>query len=111
MGTQPEHQPREHRPIDDERRAELVAGYKQSGLSQREYAQRTGIDYNTLGALLWKQQRPAAQQTGPLPARIEAPAELEVTLPNKTVVRGRNAPEVLRLIEALKNLEKQERAV
>jgi hypothetical protein len=107
--------------VDEKRRAELLADYKQSGLTQREYTQRKGIDYNTFGAWLWQQQHrreaPAPEPrplVRPSPARVEvmvpgkleaaSPGKLEVTLPNKIVVRGDDPTAIASIIQALRQV-------
>ena len=104
MGPEIDQNSRPKMEVDEKRRAELLAAYKASGLSQREYAKREGIDYNTIGALLWQEQRltmapfPVASQR-----RQPASGRLEVTLPGKIVVRRDDASEVARLVQALKD--------
>jgi hypothetical protein len=93
--------------VDDKRRVELLAAYKASGLSQREYARREGIDYNTIGALLWQEQRltmaPFPTATSAISPRQPSTGRLEVTLPSNIVVRGDDASAVARLVHALKD--------
>jgi len=106
-----------------ERRAELLAGYRASGLTQTAFARREGIRYSTF--CTWAQ---AERQSGRLPpaqagrkrrrrggalpavrfveARLPtaaAPASgLEVRLPDGTVLRGGSAPELAALVQALR---------
>ena len=105
MGEKADQQSQDKKVFDDKRRAELIAGYKSSGLSQREYALREGVDYNMLGAWLWQQQRTAVPFAVMRPMPDSSTGELEVTLPSKIVVRGRDAAEVARLVNALKNFD------
>ena len=117
MGPEIDQNSRPKMEVDDKRRAELLAAYKASGLSQREYAKREGIDYNTIGALLWQEQRltmaPFPTTThhrqptmAPFPtatqSRQPSTGGLEVTLPSKIVVRGDDASAVAKLVQALK---------
>jgi hypothetical protein len=93
--------------VDEQRRAELLADYKQSGLTQREYTQQKGIDYNTFGAWLWQQQhRRAAPASEPRPASVIGPSSgrLEVMLPNKIVVRGDDPSAIASIIQALRQV-------
>jgi hypothetical protein len=107
MGLEMEQNPRPKMDVDEKRRAELLARYKASGLSQREYAKREGLDYNTIGALLWQEQR-LTMAPFPVAAQRPAPANgrLEVTLPGKIVVRGDDPSEIARLVQALKDANK-----
>ena len=104
MGLEIDQNARPKTEVDEKRRAELLAAYKASGLSQRDYAKREGIDYNTLGALLWQEQRltmaPFATTTQRRPS---SSGGLEVTLPGKIVVRGDDASAVAKLIQALQD--------
>lgn len=93
---------------DAARRAEVLAGYATSGLTQKAFARQEGVNYHTLVAWLGREQRsaPAAApgkisfrqlQFGPTPHR----AELEVALPGGLVVRGGDAAQVAALVKAL----------
>ena len=102
---------RGHRLYTDERRAELIAAYQASELTQVAFAQREGIKYSTFTA--WLQGRRRAEQRASAapsaPVRfVEAsvPAgwsSLEVTLPDGTRVRGASACEVAEVVEALRS--------
>ena len=103
MGQEIDQNSRPKTEADDRRRAELLAAFKASGLSQREYAKREGIDYNTLGALLWQEHR-LTMAPFPVPTQRHQSSSggLEVTLPGKIVVRGDDASAVAKLVHALR---------
>lgn len=110
MGQEIDQNSRRKTDVDERRRAELLAAYKASGLSQREYAKREGIDYNTIGALLWQEQRltMAPFRRGPLLHCPSAIGGLEVTLPGEIVVRGNDASTVAKLVHALQSGHRRE---
>jgi transposase-like protein len=110
-----------------ERRTELLAAYRASGLTQKAFARREGVRYTTF--CTWAQ---AERRSGRLPAapagrkarrRPEAaarlpfvelqlsaatavagagPAGLEVRLADGTVLRGGSAAELAKLVRALR---------
>lgn len=105
-----------------ERRAELLAAYRASGLTQSAFARREGIRYSTF--CTWAQ---AEREAGRLPVaqagrkgrrRVGAPAVhfaevrlpgiptpvpgLEVRLPDGTLLRGNSAVELAALVRALR---------
>ena len=96
---------------DAARRTEVVAAYATSGLTQKAFARREGVNYHTLVAWLGREQRPGPRlptatpgpirfrpvQLGPTTHR----AELEVALPGGLVVRGGDAAQVAALVKAL----------
>lgn len=88
----------------------MLAGYETSGLTQKAYARREGINYHTFVA--WRMQHRRAgvpKKSSPAPMRFAEvrlpptafPARLEVTLPNGIVVRGTEAAVIAALIKAL----------
>ena len=106
------------------RRAELLAEYRQSGLTQTAFAKREGIRYSTF--CTWAQAEreagrlPVAQagrhrgrSRAPqptvrfaevklgLPAALPVPG-LEVRLPDGTLLRGGQAAELAKLVQALR---------
>lgn len=93
------------------RRAELVAAWRQSGLTQAEFARREGVRYPTFAS--WVQQaRPTggrAHASAPkvrfaevqVPAALSVPA-VEVRLADGTVVRGASARDVAAVVRALR---------
>ena len=90
-----------------ERRSELVAGYRQSGLTMVAFARREGVRYSTFAGWVLKGARrraPAvrfAQVQLPRMPPI-APAGLEVRLIDGTLVRGNHATELAALVRALR---------
>ena len=93
------------------RRAELVALWRQSGLTQAAFARREGVRYPTFAS--WVQQaRPAGRQReAPVPkvrfAEVQVPAVMhgpavEVRLADGTVVRGASAQAVAAVVRALR---------
>lgn len=111
---------RRHTPA--ERRAELLAAYRASGLTQSAFTRREGIRYSTF--CTWAQ---AERQRGGLPpaqpgrkrrrrvgspavrfAEVQLPAigapvpGLEVRLPDGTLLRGGSAVELAALVQALR---------
>jgi len=106
-----------------ERRVELLAAYRASGLTQSAFARREGIRYSTF--CTWAQAEreagrlPVAQagrkgrrptppgsvrfaeiQWPPMPAPVAN--GLEVRLPDGTLLRGGSAAELAKLVRALK---------
>jgi len=99
---------RGRRIADAARRAEVLAAYATSGLTQKAFARQEGVNYHTLVAWLGREQRSAP---APMPGKISfrqlqlgpAPhhAALEVALPGGFVVRGGDAAQVAALVKAL----------
>ena len=112
-----------------ERRAELLAAYRRSGLTQRAFARGEGINYTTF--CTWaqaerrggrlpvapaggkKRRRPVAGEAARMafrevqlsPSAPVAPsglAGLEVRLADGTLLRGGSAAELAKLVRALK---------
>jgi hypothetical protein len=92
-----------------EKRA-LIAAYETSGLTQRAYAQREGINPFTFATWLRKRRLEAAAK-GAAPARpqfvevgIGRPAgfSLEVVLPDGLVVRGSDGRQLVALVRGLR---------
>jgi transposase-like protein len=102
---------RGRRIADAARRAEVLAAYATSGLTQQAFARQEGVNYHTLVAWLGRERRSAPTlptatpgqisfrqlQLGPTPHR----AALEVALPGGLVVRGGDAAQVAALVKAL----------
>jgi len=90
-----------------EEREALVAQYRESGLTQRAFAQREGIKFSTFTS--WVQGRRYAGKPGRkvrfaqacLPGQALTTAGLVVQLPNGMIVRGTSASEVAELVHAL----------
>jgi transposase-like protein len=109
-----------------ERRAEIVAGYRASGLTQKAYARREGVNYHTLVSWLGQSRhhsarphRPAAESEPspaprfaqltwppalPSPPASPAMARLEVVLPDGVTLRGDDPAALVILLRALTSL-------
>jgi transposase-like protein len=90
-----------------ERRSELVAAYRQSGLTMAAFARREAVAYSTFAGWVLKGARrraPAVRfaQVQLPPAPLIAPAGLEVCLSDGTLVRGSHAAELAVLVRALR---------
>jgi transposase-like protein len=105
-----------------ERRTELLAAYRASGLTQSAFARREGITYSTF--CTWAQTERRRGELPPAPAgrkrrrRVGPPAVrfaevrlpavpapvpgLEVRLPDGTLLRGGSAVELAALVRALR---------
>jgi len=86
----------------------LIAQYRDSGLTQRAFAEREGIKFSTFTS--WLQGRRMARRTGRRVHFAEVPVMtapgmigLAVQLPDGVVVRGSNASEVAALVRALRS--------
>ncbi len=98
-----------------ERRAEIIAGYAPSGLTQKAYARREGVNYHTFVAWLGQSRRhaapsaavPAVEADTPRfaqlawPPAASIPSRLEVVLPDGVTVRGDDAAAMLVLLRVL----------
>ncbi len=91
-----------------ERRPELLAAFDASGLTQRAFARREGVNFHSFVA--WLQRRRAAGTATPAvrfhevclaPGAAQA-AALEVVLPGGLVVRGSGVAAVAELVRALR---------
>ena len=114
------HDTRGRRLAGDTRRAEVVAGYAGSGLTQEAYARREGVNYHTLVAWLGQSRREGGAQTRSAPAMSAPPARprftevrvgaishhhqppplLEVVLPDGMIVRGIDPGTLLTLMRS-----------
>jgi transposase-like protein len=89
-------------------RAELLAAFDESGLTQRAFARREGVNFHTFVA--WLQRRRSAGAAAPvlrfhevcLAAGAPQAAALEVILPGGIMVRGGSAAAVAELVRALR---------
>lgn len=95
---------------DAARRAELLADYAASGLTQREFASGRGINYHTFISWLTHRRRAEASAYSPpsQSSRTEmidgtSRGDLEVTLHGEIVVRGSNPQDVATLVRFLRN--------
>jgi|JI10StandDraft_1071094.scaffolds.fasta_scaffold14976_12 transposase-like protein len=105
--------------VKAERREELVAEYRHSGLSQAEFARRACVNYQTFAHWVQRARREAAE-AAPLatpamprfaelrlpgavrPSPRTAAGELSVSLPDGVVVRGAEPAAVAALVRALR---------
>lgn len=91
------------------RRDELVAAWRQSGLTQAAFARREGVRYPTFASWVQEARRTGERPAAPkmrfaevqVPAAVGAPP-LEVRLPDGTLIRGGCARAVAALVRALK---------
>lgn len=108
-----------------ERRAQLLAAFHTSGLTQRAFARQEGVNYTTF--CTWAQVerrrgrlpvapaggkrrgRPVGQArfmevqlSSPVPVAHPAATGMEVQLPDGTLLRGGSAAELVKLVRALK---------
>ncbi len=87
-----------------ERRAQIVAAFAASGMTQRAFARREGVNANTLARWVWLSRRaavakPAALRFAELKLPTAAPAWLfEIALPNGCVVRAATASAAAELL-------------
>ena len=96
------------------RRAELVAAWRESGLTQAAFARREGVTYSSFAAWVQAARRSEAGAPKPkmaavrfaevrLPRPLPAAAlPLEVRLPDGTLLRGTHAAELALLVRALR---------
>ena len=96
------------------RRAELVAAWRESGLTQAAFARREGVTYSSFAAWVQAARRRGAGAPRPKTAALQfaevrlprpAPAALplEVRLPDGTMLRGTHAAELAALARALRS--------
>jgi len=94
-------------------RVGLVDAYRVSGLTMAAFARREGISYSTFaGWVLKASQGPSAalpiqfaevQLPGPRAAATKGTSELEVRLPDGTVLRGGRVTDLVSLVRALRS--------
>ena len=97
-----------------ERRAQLVRSYQTSGLTMAAFARRERINYATFaGWVLKSHKAPVAKAPirfaqmrlplpSPSPLDTAASEQLEVRLPDRTVLRGGRVADVAALVRALR---------
>lgn len=95
-----------------ERRAQMVDAYRASGLTMAAFARREKLNYATLAGWVAKAQRTNIArrpiQFAELRMPFAAPSEstgdqLEVRLPDGTVLRGGRVADVVALVRALRS--------
>lgn len=101
---------RGRRIADDAEKEKLLVAFAASGMTQRAFARREGINYFTFATWLRK-KRLAAMVPMPKPTFVEvgvpapqapAPSRLEVVLPDGVIIRGTQGAEVAALVRALR---------
>jgi hypothetical protein len=96
--------------IGTARREAVLGAYDRSELTQREFAEREGVKYNTLVSWLdqrRRQQRGTAKPNGSVRfEELRMPTTsamgLEVCLPGGVIVRGHDAAQVAALVRVLR---------
>lgn len=96
------------RVLPDSEWSRLLDEYGKSGLTQKAFARREGLNLHTLVARLGRRRRNAGGQES-APVRFQevslsrsAVPELEVHLPDGLVLRGRSAKDLAELVLALR---------
>lgn len=92
---------------DATEREKLLVAFAASGMTQRAFARREGINYFTFATWLRKKrlaemprvQRPAFVEVG---LRAAAPSRLEVVLTDGVIIRGMDSAEVAALVRGLR---------
>lgn len=95
---------------DQAEREKLLAAFAASGMTQRAFARREGINYFTFATWLRKKRlaamvpvaKPAFLEVGVPASAGAAPSRLEVVLPDGVIVRGTQGAEVAALVRALR---------
>lgn len=94
------------------RRAQVVEIYRDSGLTMAAFARREGIRYSTLAGWVAKTPRACATKSAIKFAEVRLPMavpsappgdQLEVRLPDGTVLRGGRVADVVALVRALRS--------
>jgi transposase-like protein len=96
--------------IDRARRGQLLAAYEQSGLTQAGFARQEGLNAQTFSTWVQERRRTSGVRPQPKPVQFAEmalgtttmPGGLEVTLPDRTVIRGHEARAVAALVKALR---------
>jgi transposase-like protein len=102
---------RGRRVTPQERRTQWVQAYRESGLTMAEFARREKLNYATFAGWVAKADKPTSTKNQlrfaevrlPFaPPSLPATDQLEVRLPDGTVVRGSAPAEVAALVRALR---------
>ena len=98
---------RQHVPA--ERRRELVAAFRESGLTRVAFARQEGVRYPTFCTWVQQAGKPSGRPKPPAPVRfaevalpVPATRGLEVQLPCGMIARGPDAAELAALVRALR---------
>lgn len=91
-------------------REKLLVAFAASGMTQRAFSQREGINYFTFATWLRKQRlgamaskaKPAFVEVGVPALAVAAASRLEVVLPDGVIVRGMDSAEVAALVRRLR---------
>jgi hypothetical protein len=97
--------------VPRERREQLLAAFRESGLTQLAFSEREGIRYSTFCHWVQRSARNGARVGGPTSVRfaeVALPAGagtkgLEVRLADGTVLRGGGVEELAALVRALRS--------
>lgn len=89
-----------------ERRAQIVAAFEASGMTQRAFARREGVNPNTLARWVWLKRRAPLVRPAATPMRfaeLKLPSAtstwlFEIALPNGCVVRTMTASAAAELL-------------
>ena len=99
---------RGRRLVAEQERERLIAAYRCSGMTQKEFARREGIKYATFVAWLGRDRRSSRSSTES-PMLFEqftlggaVSARLEVRLPDGVIISGTGPDEVLAVVKALR---------
>lgn len=100
---------RGRRLISKEQWAELLSAYDSSGLTQRNFCRREGLNFNSFVYQLSRRREKALPKEAPTPkfrqlqlsSGEQSSFALEVSLPCGSIVRGHDGAEVARLIHLL----------
>jgi transposase len=96
---------------DGVERAEVLAAYRSSGLTQKAFAARAGINYHTFISWLVQQRRAGSSASSASAGKSDDgaahPRHLEVRLPGEIVVRGHNPADVATLVHSLRNNQRR----
>jgi hypothetical protein len=93
---------------NETQRVAFLAAFESSGLTQKAFAQREGINYHTFVSWLVQQRRAAKTASArgtPIPSGQMTDTNsgrLEVSLPGEIVVRGDNPFSVASLVHSLR---------
>jgi transposase-like protein len=101
---------RGRRIVKAEERERLIREYESSGLTQKAFSQREGINVHTFVSWLGKRKESSPSRGGRGPAFEEVilsaggrkVSALEVQLPGGEIVRGSEAAEVAKLVSLLR---------
>jgi len=113
IGDESKRDSRGSRIYGEERKRELIAEWRASGLTQRVFAQKVGVKYCTLTSWTCKRRGVgksasagpvmAFQELSMVPAaKSTGAASLEIVLPDGIVVRGSHASELVTLVRELR---------